>query len=179
MTAIKVDDQSCGPRCHPTPIIKIRLDDVVLRDMIAEAMCSDIVRRKLVGEIGACACQSPSHVGRLVGTFHDFFAGKHNPENFNYCLKQGSKSPSDYQFRNMQTRTFSKNEGSNSLKGVRIINVSYNDRNSPIILQRRLGDSYAQNLFVPIATEVLEVYKHKNQTHVPVHGTTASYAMLL
>lgn len=35
--SIKLDDQGCGPGCHQTPIVEVRLSDVTLRDLIVEA----------------------------------------------------------------------------------------------------------------------------------------------
>lgn len=55
-------------------------------------------------------------------------------------------------------RTFSKNEGSISLRRVRIIGIPQNSKTLPIILQRRICRSYTQDLLVPILTEFLEVY---------------------
>jgi len=59
--------------------------------------------------------ESPSHVARLAGTFHDVTAGKHSPENFNCRLKRGIREITR-SVRFAQKRTFSKKVGSISLQ---------------------------------------------------------------
>lgn len=64
---IKVDDQACGPWCHPTSIVEVRSGGVVLRDLIAEAIWligGGKVRKQFIGEAGACAV---NHLPMLAG----------------------------------------------------------------------------------------------------------------
>lgn len=104
---IKVDDQSCGPWCDPTLIIKVRLDGVILRDMIAESIYIYggwwQQSQGAIHQADRSVCgQSPSHVGWLAGTCHNAFAGKYSPEDFNCCLERGSKFTIDRQVQNIK-----------------------------------------------------------------------------
>src|ERR1700753_4049362 len=109
-------------------------------------------------------CQSPSHVGRLVQPLHNVVTGKHSPENFNRRLKQYiHKSLLIHQVQNVQTRTFSKNEGSRKLRSVRIVHHFQKNRTLPIIFQGTVGRPCPQNLLVPVVAEVLEFCERKSE----------------
>ena len=84
-------------------------------------------------------------------------------------------------FQNVQIRhgPFRRKRGPSACKGSESSTFPRNSKTLPVILQWRLGRSYAQNLLVPIAAEFLEVYKLKRQARIPINEGPAPYEVLL